>query len=87
MQQRLYPSSTVEICFHDARPGVRGGLVQVPEGHQFVDRMTFEDNLPMGTYRREDEAEIHRRSARAESLFRALKCKCSVGILDLERRE
>ena len=31
------------------------GLVQVPEGRQLFDRMTVEDNLRMGTYRRRDD--------------------------------
>ena len=32
------------------------GLVQVPEGRQLFDRMSVEDNLRMGTYRRRDAA-------------------------------
>ncbi len=34
------------------------GLVQVPEGRQLFDRMTVEENLLMGTYRRKDRKEI-----------------------------
>ena len=34
------------------------GLVQVPEGRQLFDRMTVEDNLLMGAYRRADKAAI-----------------------------
>ena len=34
------------------------GLVQVPEGRQLFDRMTVEDNLLMGAYRRKDNAAV-----------------------------
>ncbi|HMN75691.1 MAG TPA: ABC transporter ATP-binding protein [Burkholderiaceae bacterium] len=34
------------------------GLVQVPEGRQLFDRMTVQDNLLMGSYRRTDKAAI-----------------------------
>jgi branched-chain amino acid transport system ATP-binding protein len=34
------------------------GLVQVPEGRQLFDRMTVEDNLMMGAYRRDDKAAV-----------------------------
>lgn len=34
------------------------GLVQVPEGRQLFDRMTVEDNLLMGAYRRNDKAAV-----------------------------
>jgi branched-chain amino acid transport system ATP-binding protein len=34
------------------------GLVQVPEGRQLFDRMTVEDNLLMGAYRRTDQTAI-----------------------------
>jgi branched-chain amino acid transport system ATP-binding protein len=34
------------------------GLVQVPEGRQLFDRMTVEDNLLMGAYRRDDKAAV-----------------------------
>jgi branched-chain amino acid transport system ATP-binding protein len=34
------------------------GLVHVPEGRQLFDRMTVEDNLLMGAYRRVDQAAI-----------------------------
>jgi branched-chain amino acid transport system ATP-binding protein len=34
------------------------GLVQVPEGRQLFDRMTVQDNLLMGGYRREDKAKV-----------------------------
>ncbi len=36
------------------------GLVQVPEGRQLFDRMTVQDNLLMGGYRRHDKAAIAR---------------------------
>jgi len=34
------------------------GLVQVPEGRQLFDRMSVEENLRMGAYRRRDASEI-----------------------------
>jgi ABC-type branched-subunit amino acid transport system ATPase component len=34
------------------------GLVQDQEGYQFFDRMTVEDNILTGSYRREDKAAI-----------------------------
>jgi branched-chain amino acid transport system ATP-binding protein len=36
------------------------GLVQVPEGRQLFDRMTVQDNLLMGGYRRADKAAVAR---------------------------
>ena len=36
------------------------GLVQVPEGRQLFDRMTVQDNLLMGGYRRHDKAAVAR---------------------------
>lgn len=36
------------------------GLVQVPEGRQLFDRMSVEDNLRMGAYRRGDQAAVSR---------------------------
>ena len=36
------------------------GLVQVPEGRQLFDRMTVQDNLLMGAYRRRDKAAVAR---------------------------
>lgn len=45
------------------------GLVQVPEGRQLFDRMTVEDNLLMGAYRRNDKAAIGRDMDRMYGLF------------------
>jgi len=45
------------------------GLVQVPEGRQLFDRMTVEDNLLMGAYRRNDKAAIARDMDRMYGLF------------------
>jgi branched-chain amino acid transport system ATP-binding protein len=45
------------------------GLVQVPEGRQLFDRMTVEDNLLMGAYRRADKAEVARDLHRMYALF------------------
>jgi branched-chain amino acid transport system ATP-binding protein len=49
------------------------GLVQVPEGRQLFDRMTVEDNLRMGTYRRRDGAAIGQDFERVYQLFPRLK--------------
>jgi branched-chain amino acid transport system ATP-binding protein len=48
------------------------GLVQVPEGRQLFDRMTVEDNLKMGAYRRRDAAGIRRSFERVYQLFPVL---------------
>jgi len=45
------------------------GLVQVPEGRQLFDRMTVEDNLLMGAYRRADQAGVAEDLARMYGLF------------------
>jgi len=45
------------------------GLVQVPEGRQLFDRMTVEDNLLMGAYRRADKAAIAGDLERLYGLF------------------
>lgn len=45
------------------------GLVQVPEGRQLFDRMTVEDNLLMGAYRRTSTVEIARDLDRMYSRF------------------
>jgi branched-chain amino acid transport system ATP-binding protein len=45
------------------------GLVQVPEGRQLFDRMTVQDNLLMGGYRRNDKAAVARDMERVYALF------------------
>jgi branched-chain amino acid transport system ATP-binding protein len=45
------------------------GLVQVPEGRQLFDRMSVEDNLLMGAYRRADQKAIAASFARVFELF------------------
>ena len=45
------------------------GLVHVPEGRQLFDRMTVEDNLLMGAYRRVDQVAIVSDLDRMYSLF------------------
>jgi len=45
------------------------GLVQVPEGRQLFDRMSVEENLLMGSYRRRDRAQIREDLARVYELF------------------
>jgi len=49
------------------------GLVQVPEGRQLFDRMSVEDNLRMGAYRRADNAKVAETFARVYELFPRLK--------------
>jgi branched-chain amino acid transport system ATP-binding protein len=49
------------------------GLVQVPEGRQLFDRMTVEDNLRMGAYRRKDVAAIAQSFDRVYELFPRMK--------------
>ena len=45
------------------------GLVQVPEGRQLFDRMTVNDNLLMGAFRRSDPAGIEGSLERVYALF------------------
>jgi branched-chain amino acid transport system ATP-binding protein len=45
------------------------GLVQVPEGRLLFDRMTVQDNLLMGSYRRQDKAAVTRDLDKMYSLF------------------
>ncbi len=45
------------------------GLVQVPEGRQLFGRMTVQDNLLMGSYRRRDAAAVARDLERMYALF------------------
>ncbi len=45
------------------------GLVQVPEGRQLFDRMTVQDNLLMGAFRRRDKAAVARDLDRMYALF------------------
>jgi branched-chain amino acid transport system ATP-binding protein len=45
------------------------GMVQVPEGRQLFDRMTVEDNLLMGAFRRSDPAGIDSSLERVYALF------------------
>jgi branched-chain amino acid transport system ATP-binding protein len=45
------------------------GLVQVPEGRQLFDKMSVEDNLRMGTYRRRDDAAVRQSFDRVYQLF------------------
>ena len=48
------------------------GLVQVPEGRQLFDRMTVEDNLRMGAYRRRDGPGMRSSFERVYQLFPVL---------------
>ena len=45
------------------------GLVQVPEGRQLFDRMSVQDNLLMGAFRRNDKAAIARDLDKMYALF------------------
>lgn len=48
------------------------GLVQVPEGRQLFDRMTVQDNLLMGAFRRADREGVKGSLERVYALFPAL---------------
>ena len=45
------------------------GLVQVPEGRQLFERMSVQDTLRMGAFRRHDKAAVARDLARVHALF------------------
>ena len=72
---RLIPSSG-EIIF-DGRSVAKAtadqvfgwGLVQVPEGRQLFDRMSVEENLRMGAYRRSDKRAIDTDLERMYAMF------------------
>ena len=49
------------------------GLVQVPEGRQLFDRMTVQDNLLMGAYRRHDREAAARDLDRMYAMFPRLQ--------------
>jgi branched-chain amino acid transport system ATP-binding protein len=49
------------------------GVVQVPEGRELFARMTVEENLMMGTYRRSDKAAIAASFERVYAMFPILK--------------
>jgi branched-chain amino acid transport system ATP-binding protein len=49
------------------------GVVQVPEGRQLFGRMTVEENLLMGAYRRKDKAGIDASFERVYAMFPILK--------------
>ncbi|HEX7928129.1 MAG TPA: ABC transporter ATP-binding protein [bacterium] len=49
------------------------GLVQVPEGRQLFPRMTVEENLLMGAFRRRDSAGIRRSLTEVYAMFPVLK--------------
>lgn len=49
------------------------GLVQVPEGRQLFDRMSIEDNLRMGAYRRTDTRAVRESFEHVYKLFPVLK--------------
>lgn len=49
------------------------GLVQVPEGRQLFDRMSIEDNLLMGAYRRKDDGAVRRDMDHVYGLFPILR--------------
>jgi branched-chain amino acid transport system ATP-binding protein len=58
----------------DTPDGIAGrGLVQVPEGRQLFDRLTVQDNLLMGAYRRYDGRAIREDIQRVYTQFPRLK--------------
>jgi branched-chain amino acid transport system ATP-binding protein len=48
------------------------GLVQVPEGRQLFDRMSVEENLQMGAYKRRDRLAVRNDLARVYQIFPVL---------------
>ncbi|TPN57352.1 ABC transporter ATP-binding protein [Mesorhizobium sp. B1-1-9] len=67
-------TGTIEFAGRDLSPmtpdeAFGTGLVQVPEGRQLFDRMSIEDNLLMGAYRRGDGQAIGRDLERIYGLF------------------
>ncbi|TIT97116.1 MAG: ABC transporter ATP-binding protein [Mesorhizobium sp.] len=67
-------TGTIEFAGRDLSPmtpdeAFGAGLVQVPEGRQLFDRMTVEDNLLMGAYRRGAGRAIGRDLERIYGLF------------------
>ena len=76
---RLIPASgTLRFAGHDVtrltpEEVFTLGLVQVPEGRQLFDRMSIEDNLRMGAYRRTDRAAVQASFERVYQLFPILK--------------
>ncbi|MGX7874026.1 ABC transporter ATP-binding protein [Mesorhizobium sp. ORM6] len=67
-------TGTIEFAGRDLSPmtpdeAFGAGLVQVPEGRQLFDRMSVEDNLLMGAYRRCDGQAIGRDLERIYGLF------------------
>lgn len=67
-------TGTIEFAGRDLSPmtpdeAFGTGLVQVPEGRQLFDRMSVEDNLLMGAYRRGDGQAIGRDLERIYGLF------------------
>jgi branched-chain amino acid transport system ATP-binding protein len=72
----LIPSTSGAIVFEGQALGgstpdavFRKGIVQVPEGRQLFPRMSVQDNLLMGAYRRKDAAGIHADLDNIYSLF------------------
>jgi branched-chain amino acid transport system ATP-binding protein len=49
------------------------GLVQLPEGRQLFDRMTVQDNMLMGAYRRKDKSQIDIDLERVYAMFPTMK--------------
>jgi len=72
---RVIPSAgTIEFAGRDLGPMTSDevfdvGLVQVPEGRQLFDRMSVEENLLMGAYRRRDGAGVKADLQRMYTLF------------------
>ena len=57
------------------------GLVQVPEGRQLFDRMSVQDNLLMGAFKRDDKAAVARIWRKCMRFFRVCR---SVGVRSQE---
>ena len=66
-----FAGASLQGATPDAISGL--GLVQVPEGRQLFDRMTVEDNLLMGAYRRNNGRAIREDLERVYTKFPQLK--------------
>jgi branched-chain amino acid transport system ATP-binding protein len=63
----------VDLLPHSPEDVFARGIVHVPEGRQLFGRMTVEENLLMGTYRRHDKAGVNASFEQVYAMFPVLK--------------
>jgi branched-chain amino acid transport system ATP-binding protein len=63
----------IDLLPHSPEDVFARGIVQVPEGRQLFGKMTVEENLLMGTYRRHDKAGIRDSFEQVYALFPVLR--------------